>query len=191
MAKKAKKKNAVTNNDSAAEDTSVSESTSAPENGGEAGTNLEQQLFVHRQYVKDLSFENPDAPKVLMDQGDQPNIEININVTARPVEGENRMFEVVLAIRATASREEKKVFLAELSYAVVLSVSESVAENALHPIMMIEGPRIIFPFARAILSEVTQAGGFMPLNLQPIDFVRVYQQGMQAQQQAEQKSDDA
>ena len=145
------------------------------------GADQGQQLVIHTQYIKDFSFENPGAPQVLMESGDQPEIEINVNVTATPL-NEERLFEVVLSIRATAARDDKDIFIAELSYAAILSVAESVAENALHPIVMIEGPRLIFPFARAILSETTQAGGVMPLNIQPIDFIRVYQQGIQSQQ---------
>ena len=140
-----------------------------------------QQLVIHTQYIKDFSFENPGAPQVLMDNSGQPEIEINVNVTATPLNDE-RLFEVVLSIRATATREDEDIFIAELAYAGIMSVAASVADNALHPIVMIEGPRMIFPFARAILSETTQAGGFMPLNIQPIDFIRVYQQGIQAQQ---------
>ena len=146
-----------------------------------AGQDQAQQLVIHTQYIKDFSFENPGAPQVLMEQGVQPEIEINVNVTATPL-NEERLFEVVLSIRATASRDDKDIFIAELSYAAIISVAESVAANTVHPIVMIEGPRMIFPFARAILSETTQAGGFMPLNIQPIDFIRVYQQGMQPQQ---------
>ena len=147
-----------------------------------AGADQGQQLVIHTQYIKDFSFENPGAPQVLMEQGTQPEMEINVNVTATPL-NEERLFEVVLSIRATASRDDQDIFIAELSYAAILSVAESVAENTIHPIVMIEGPRMIFPFARAILSETTQAGGFMPLNIQPIDFIRVYQQGIQGQQQ--------
>jgi len=147
-----------------------------------AGADQGQQLVIHTQYIKDFSFENPGAPQVLMEQGAQPEMEINVNVTATPL-NEERLFEVVLSIRATASRDDQDIFIAELSYAAILSVAESVAENTIHPIVMIEGPRMIFPFARAILSETTQAGGFMPLNIQPIDFIRVYQQGIQGQQQ--------
>ena len=145
------------------------------------GGDQTQQLVIHTQYIKDFSFENPGAPQVLMENNGQPEIEINVNVTATPL-NEQRLFEVVLSIRASATRDEKDIFIAELSYAAIMTVADSVAENALHPIVMIEGPRMIFPFARAILSETTQAGGFMPLNIQPIDFIRVYQQGIQSQQ---------
>lgn len=138
------------------------------------------QLVIHAQYIKDFSFENPNSPKILMDNEGQPEIEINVNVTANP-QGENRLFEVVLSIRASAKRNDQDMFIAELAYAAVISVSPEVAEDTLHPMVLIEGPRLIFPFARAILSEATQAGGFMPLNIQPIDFVRVYQNGIQGQ----------
>ncbi len=159
-----------------AEDSTNNE-TASTNGAGEQG----QQLVIHTQYIKDFSFENPGAPQVLMENNGQPEIEINVNVTATPL-NEDRLFEVVLSIRATATREEQDIFIAELAYAGIMSVAPSVADNALHPIVMIEGPRMIFPFARAILSETTQAGGFMPLNIQPIDFIRVYQQGIQGQQ---------
>ena len=137
------------------------------------------QLVIHTQYIKDFSFENPNSPKVLIENDGQPEIEININVTANP-QPQDRLFEVVLHIRASAKRKETNMFIAELSYAAIIQVGESVDEKALHPIVMIEGPRLIFPFARTILTQMTQAGGFMPLNIQPIDFVRVYQNGMEA-----------
>ncbi|MEK9860704.1 MAG: protein-export chaperone SecB [Alphaproteobacteria bacterium] len=137
------------------------------------------QLVIHTQYIKDFSFENPNSPKVLIENDGQPEIEINVNVTANP-QPQDRLFEVVLHIRASAKRKETNMFIAELSYAAIIQVSESVDEKALHPIVMIEGPRLIFPFARTILAQMTQAGGFMPLNIQPIDFVRVYQNGMEA-----------
>ncbi len=138
----------------------------------------QQSLVIHTQYIKDFSFENPNSPQMLIEQEGQPEIEINVNVTANP-QPQDRFFEVVLHIRTSAKRNDKDMFLAELSYAAIISVGEGVEDNTIHPIVMIEGPRLIFPFARAILSQTTQAGGFMPLNIQPIDFVRIYQQGME------------
>lgn len=140
------------------------------------------QLTIHTQYVKDLSFENPSAPEILTNNDGRPEIEVNVNVTANP-QSESRFFEVVLTIRATAKKGDKDMFIAELAYAAVVSVSEEMDEKAIHPMVLIEGPRLIFPFARAIISDVTQSGGFMPLNIQPIDFMRVYQSGMQNQAQ--------
>jgi len=142
--------------------------------------NQQQQLIIHTQYIKDLSFENPNSPAIYLPNDKQPEIQININVTANPQEQE-RFFEVVLTITAQATRDETGMFVAELSYAGIVSVAENVDPKVIHPLVMIEGPRLLFPFARQIMSEVTQSGGFMPLNIQPIDFVRIYQSGMDSQ----------
>ncbi|XDZ65612.1 protein-export chaperone SecB [Alphaproteobacteria bacterium LSUCC0684] len=144
----------------------------------------QQQLIIHTQYIKDLSFENPNSPAVYLPSEAQPEIQININVTANPQEQE-RFFEVVLTITANATRDGKGMFVAELSYAGIVSVAENVDSKVIHPLVMIEGPRLLFPFARQILSEITQSGGFLPLNIQPIDFVRVYQAGIESQQNSE------
>ena len=137
----------------------------------------QQQIIIHTQYIKDFSFENPNAPVSLTQNDKAPEIEINVNVDATPQQ-QNRVFEVVLTIRATATRNDETVFLAELAYGAVVSVSEDIEENIIHPLVMIEGPRLIFPFARMMLSDITQSGGYMPLNIQPIDFVRLYQSSM-------------
>lgn len=138
----------------------------------------QQQIIIHTQYIKDFSFENPNTPGSLTRNDVAPSIEINVNVTAEPQQ-QNRTFEVVLTLRATAKREEEHVFLAELAYGAVVSVSDDVEENIIHPLVMIEGPRLVFPFARQMLSDITQAGGYMALNIQPIDFVQLYQSGME------------
>jgi len=140
----------------------------------------QQQLTIHSQYIKDLSFENPNSPAIFTPNDQQPEIQINVNVTATPQEQE-RVFEVALTITANASRGGETMFVAELAYAGIVSVAEQVDTKVIHPLVMIEGPRLIFPFARQIISEITQAGGFLPLNMQPIDFVRVYQTGMESQ----------
>ena len=137
------------------------------------------QIVIHTQYIKDFSFENPNAPQALISAEGPPEIEINVNVSANPQEQE-RFFEVVLSITANAKREDNQLFIAELSYAAVISIDQAVEDRHIHPLVMIEGPRMVFPFARHILSSITQAGGFMPLNIQPIDFVRIYQAGMES-----------
>ena len=144
-------------------------------------TQIQPQIVVHSQYVKDFSFENPNAPKTLMNTEGQPEIEINVNVNANALE-QARQYEVVLSMKATAKRGDEHMFVTELAYAAVLSIGEGIEEKMLHPMVMIEGPRMLFPFARHTLSSMTQAGGFMPLNIQPIDFVRLYQAGVEAQQ---------
>ena len=144
-------------------------------------TQVQPQLVVHAQYVKDFSFENPNAPKSLTASEGQPEIEINVNVAANPLAEQERHFECVLSMRASAKRGDENMFVADLSYAAVLSIGEGIEENMFHPLVMIEGPRMLFPFARHTLSSMTQAGGFMPLNIQPIDFVRLYQASAEAQ----------
>ena len=140
----------------------------------------QQQIIIHTQYIKDFSFENPNAPGSLARNDTAPEIEISVNVNAQPQQ-QQRVFEVVLTINAAAKRDDQHVFLAELAHGAVVSVSEDVEENIIHPLVMIEGPRLIFPFARQMISEMTQSGGYMPLNIQPIDFVRLYQSSMENQ----------
>jgi preprotein translocase subunit SecB len=83
---------------------------------------------------------------------------------------------------------EQTMFLAELSFGGEVSIAPDIEERAIHPVVMIEGPRFLFPFARALMSNITRDGGFMPLNIQPIDFIRLYQMRMQQQQEAQQET---
>ena len=147
---------------------------------------VQPQVTLHTQYVKDLSFESPSSPDVFINQPGQPNVEVAVNVASTPLQ--NNHFEVVLKIAATAKTEDKTIFMVELSYGGVAS-SNVTDENMLHPLISIEGPRLLFPFARAIIANVTREGGFLPLNLNPIDFLALYQQNMQQRQQAQPKTD--
>ncbi|MEJ8474992.1 protein-export chaperone SecB [Roseibium algae] len=129
------------------------------------------------QYIKDLSFENPNAPGSLQ-QGEQPKLDINVNVNAQPV-GEGQ-FEVVLTLNAKAERPDMVMFNVELVYAGLFRIT-GVPDEHMHPFVMIECPRMIFPFARNILAEATRNGGFPPLLLDPIDFAQLYRQNMEQQ----------
>ena len=149
---------------------------------GEGQKKVQPQVFLHTQYVKDFSFESPSSPDVFLNQPGQPNVEVAVNVASGKLENNN--FEVVLKIAATAKTEDKTIFIVELSYGGIVS-SNVTDENMLHPLVSIEGPRLIFPFARAVVANITREGGFMPLNLNPIDFLALYQQNMQRRQQAE------
>ncbi|SHM88946.1 protein-export chaperone SecB [Roseibium suaedae] len=131
------------------------------------------------QYIKDLSFENPNSPRSLT-QGEQPKLDINVNVTAQPM-GENQ-FEVVIKLDAKAARPDLVMFNVELVYAGLFRIT-GVPQEHMHPFVMIECPRMLFPFARNILAEATRNGGFPPLLLDPIDFAQLYRQNI-AQQQA-------
>lgn len=136
------------------------------------------QLGVLTQYIKDLSFENPNAPASLSQQDKQPEISIQINVGATNLGGTD--FEVLLAIEGKASNGDKVLFAFELSYAGVFRI-ENVPQDSLHPFVMIECPRLLFPFAREIIATATRNGGFPPLMLDPVDFVGLYRQNMARQ----------
>ena len=142
----------------------------------------QQQISIHAQYVKDLSFESPAAPECFVQSLGQPDVQIGVNVTAQRIN--DSLFEVELKLMATAKAEEKTLFVAELAYGGLISAS-GVKDDELQPLMMVEGPRLLFPFARAIMSDVTRDGGFLPLNLNPIDFVALYKNNMTNSKSAE------
>ncbi len=138
-------------------------------------------LVVNVQYIKDLSFEVPGAPLIYTTLKAAPRVDINLDVQARRVQEGQNLFEVTLAIRAEASEAATngggggpRVFLAELSYSGVFTLN-NIPENTVEPLLLVECPRILFPFARNILSDVTREGGFPPVLLQPIDFLALWQ----------------
>jgi preprotein translocase subunit SecB len=137
-----------------------------------AGANPAPQMKILGQYLKDLSFENPNAPQSLNTQANQPEISISVNVNARTISPTD--FEVELHLEAKASHNDKVVFAAELLYAGVFRL-ENIPQEALHPVVLIECPRMLFPFARQVLADATRNGGFPPLMLDPIDFGAMYQ----------------
>jgi preprotein translocase subunit SecB len=125
------------------------------------------------QYLKDLSFENPNAPSSLAPQQSQPDINIAVNVNARNLGQAD--FEVELHLDAKASSGGKVIFAAELLYAGIFRL-ENFPQTTLHPAVLVECPRMLFPFARQIMADATRNGGFPPLMLDPIDFLAMYQQ---------------
>jgi preprotein translocase subunit SecB len=145
------------------------------------GADLTPQAGILAQYVKDLSFENPNAPQSLQMQG-QPKIEINVNVNARA--GGQDMFEVELKIDATArGADEKIAFQVQLLYAGLFRLSGA-PQDALEPFLIVEAPRILFPFARRVIADCVRDGGFPPLMLEPIDFGGLYLQQLDAREGA-------
>lgn len=151
------------------------------QSGSDEAARAPRQIVVHAQYIKDVSFENPNAPDILINPPSQPDVEIGVNVGARGLNSEQ--YEVLLSLSARAKTEDKSLFLAELTYAAIVSAPGTDREE-LNPLIMIEAPRLMFPFARAIISDMTRDGGFMPLSIQPIDFVAVYQSNLQRRQDA-------
>lgn len=138
------------------------------------------QVGVIAQYVKDLSFENPNAPAVYQWQS-QPQMDVQFNIGSQPV-GED-VHEVVLKIEITARANEGVAFQMEILYAGLFAL-RNIPEEQLNPFLLAEAPRILFPFARRIISDATVDAGFPPLLLDPIDFGGLYMQRA-AQQQAE------
>lgn len=130
-------------------------------------------LSVLVQYVKDLSFENPAAPRSLGPRRANPNINIGINVSANPLDDED--YEIELRLEGRATDGDQVLFVAELVYAGVFRVANVPKEN-LPPLLMIECPRLLFPFARQILADLTRNGGFPPLLIDPVDFTALYRQ---------------
>ena len=163
-----------------------SETAKAQDNGkaknDTENANTNRKILVHAQYIKDFSFENPNAPSVLMRESVQPDVEITVNVGAQLVD--KHQYEVTLHLAAKASSEKTALFLVDLTYAGLVT-PEGASIDEVNPLIMIEAPRLLFPFARAIISDATRDGGFMPLNIQPVDFVAVYQHNL-AQQAAAQ-----
>jgi preprotein translocase subunit SecB len=133
------------------------------------------QIGIMGQYLKDFSFENPAAPQSLQDMTQtRPDINVNVNLNARRIGDEG--YEVVLNITAKAELTEKQLigFVVEISYAGLFGVRNLPEEN-LEPFLLIECPRLLFPFARRIIADATRDGGFPPLLLDPIDFTALYQ----------------
>ena len=147
------------------------------------GTAQQPSLNILAQYIKDLSFENPGAPRSLQSRDKAPSINITVNVNANPL-SEND-FDVVLSLNAEAKDGDKALFAVELVYGGVFRITGFPQEHIL-PILFIECPRLLFPFARQIVADATRNGGFPPLMIDPIDFTQMFSQRM-AEEQARAK----
>ena len=143
----------------------------------------QQQLMLQKIYVKDLSFESPGAPNALRGRDKAPSININVNVNANPMT--EKEFDVNLTLSAKAAFDKDVLFNVELIYGGVFRIEGFPQEHML-PILFIECPRLLFPFARQIIAEATRNGGFPPLMLDPIDFAQMFQQKL-AEDQAKAK----
>jgi preprotein translocase subunit SecB len=143
---------------------------------GEAGT--EPAINILAQYIKDLSVENPSAPAVYQWQV-QPNLEVQFNINVQTVADD--VHEVLLKIEVTARSDNGVHFVVDLSYGGLFGL-RNVPQEALQPFLLIEAPRLIFPFARQIVAEAVSNSGFPPLLLDPIDFAGAYVAQMQSQQ---------
>lgn len=147
--------------------------TASTTNGTSAAEN--PTLNILAQYIKDLSFENPGAPRSLQARETAPAINISVNVNANPLSESE--FDVVLSLNAEAKDGDKVLFNVELAYGGVFRVVGFPQEHML-PLLFIECPRLLFPFARQIVADATRNGGFPPLMIDPIDFAQMFSQRM-------------
>ncbi|HLI10178.1 MAG TPA: protein-export chaperone SecB [Alphaproteobacteria bacterium] len=166
----------------------MTDTTSLPNGNGDDSSGAAQPaqgthplLAIKAQYVKDLSFENPRAPASLQAVQSPPAVQITVNVSAQRLTESD--YEVTLTINAHAKIGEDALFLVELTYGGIVAVGNVAAEH-LRPILLIEAPRLLFPFARNIIADATREGGFPPLLIQPVDFVDLYRRDVAQQSQA-------
>jgi preprotein translocase subunit SecB len=145
---------------------------SAPANGAPPDANA-ASLNALAQYIKDLSFENPNAPRSLTPQAEPPQISISVNVNAKQMSETD--FEVELTLEGRAGDRPNLLFSFELLYAGVFRL-HNIPADQVHPVVMIECPRLLFPFARQIVADAVRNGGFPPLFIDPIDFAGLYRQ---------------
>jgi preprotein translocase subunit SecB len=153
---------------------------SQPAGPGPDAAAQNQQLIVNAQYIKDFSFENPRAPQSLMQQAAPPAVEINVDVKAQSLGPDT--FEVVLTINASAKTEADPLFLLELTYGSIITIRNT-PQELMPTLVLVEAPRLMFPFARNIIAEATRDGGFPPLMINPIDFAELLRRNRSAQDQ--------
>lgn len=143
------------------------------------------QLAIHGQYIKDLSFEVPNSPSIYAKMmQEQPDVNVNVDVDAKKLT-ENQ-YECVLRIRADCKVQDDVAFICELAYGGIFEIN--VPQEHLEPMLLIECPRMLFPFARHIVANTTRDGSFPPMMLNPVDFASMYRQRLEAvaaQQEAE------
>ena len=124
------------------------------------------------QYIKNLSFDIPNAPQVFLNNKEKPNIAISVDIDAKKIA--NDAYEVTLKIKADASAKEQKVFNCDISYCGIFALSNIENEN-LEQILLVYCPNLVFPYLRRVISSTVSDGGFPPLMLEPIDFNAIYQ----------------
>ena len=152
-----------------------------PTNGGNGSDGLgdDAQVSILAQYIKDLSVENPSAPQVFQWQV-QPSVDVQFNINVEKVADD--VHEIVLKIEVSARSENGVHFVVDLSYGGLFGL-RNIPEEALPPFLLIEAPRLVFPFARQIIADAVSNTGFPPLLLDPIDFAGAYVAQLEAAQQ--------
>jgi len=137
------------------------------------------QMQILAQYIKDLSFENPNAPAVFTEQGKAPP-EIKVGVDVKTAAAGDGRYEVVLNLKGEGKREDKTTFLVELSYGALVQIDAAIPRDQVRLILLVQVPTMIFPAARNVIADATRDGGFPPLLVQPVDFVTMFRRQMEA-----------
>lgn len=164
-------------------------SGAAAPTGAEQNQQSPVRMQILTQFIRDLSFENAVAQKGLPSGDVQPEISVQVSLDARKRQVEHQ-YEVITKFRvqSTNSSDKTPLFLCELDYGGIFHV-QGVPEDQLHPFLMIECPRMLFPFVRRIISDMTRDGGFPPFNMDPVDFVTLYRQEIARRAQSERPAD--
>lgn len=167
------------------------------EQGAQQSPQQQQQqdqrgITIHTQYVKDLSFENPNAPRIYVNMQESPSAQVSIDVQGTRLQ--DNTYEVVLNAEVKATLQDHTAFVIELKYGGLVTISGEITDEQRETILLIEVPRYLFPFARNVISDATREGGFPPLLINPVDFTRLYRdqkarQSEAAQQQQGQNGD--
>lgn len=158
----------------------VSKTTgSAPEvPGSENSTNRNDNnrnqfpFYIHDQYIKDLSFENPNFLIKYSDKTPKPDISVNVESHVSKLNDDT--YEVILKVKVNSTAEKQTVFLIDLSYGALVSVDKNQPADVLEPVLLVHSPFLMFPFVRSIVADMTRYGGYPPLLLEPIDFATLY-----------------
>ena len=148
---------------------------------GPAGEEAAPQLRVIGQYIKDLSFESPNAPQSLRDPGENPNIQVEINVAANQLD--QNVFECAIDFKVKASSSAMTIYNLEMVYAGAF-VLQNFPQQLVQPVLFVNCPAVLFPFLRRLVGDLTREGGFPPLWLDPVDWGSLYNQRL-AQEQAQ------
>ena len=159
----------------------MAEAPQTPQGAAAGNQSGPPRLTIQSQYIKDLSFENPNAPRSHDPNAGRPEISVRIDVRVQPLDTER--YEVTLHLNVEAKVGETPTFMVELSYAGLFGLL-NIPDDTRQPILLIECPRMLFPFARRIVADATRDGGFPPLMIDPIDFAALYRRRQQEAQQA-------
>lgn len=146
-------------------------------NNDQAANNpTEAPIFrLQKMYVKDLSFENPNAPEVFTSKQNEPKVEVNLGLKHHPIEGDN-LYEVTISITAkvTHGEEAKTLFIIEIEHCAVFTI-KNIPEQHIPTVLAVDCPAMMFPYTRQLISQLTVDGGFVPFLMEPVNFLALYQ----------------